>query len=200
MSDFAPKQRPSARSRIARATTSPQNLKRPLHSVIGNRAMQRLLQREGQDEVKDVPYNEFQASVISAVNTLGGAVTADYVPEATDKGKGLLTAMLRIGKRSHRLMPAFDKMVALMNGGKTKPGTLEGTAQLVYIKLQSLPGRSRITCKLVDVETSTVLAAGKHDFDNSPQAMTEAIMHALVQMGVPWVQSKEPYTGSVSDI
>jgi len=36
--------------------------------------------------------------------------------------------------------------------------------------------------------------------EGQEQGMTDTVMHALVQMGVPWMQSKEPYTGSVSDM
>lgn len=199
MSEFARKQRPVSRSRLARTNAPSQNQGRSLHSLIGNRAMQRMLQREGADQKNgEVSFAEFQSSVIQAINTLGGAVTADYV--AQSHSGGLPTAVLRIGKRSHRILPTSEKQVGLMNAGKTKHGTLEGAAQLVYITLQSLPGRSRVTCKVVEVETSVIQSTGKHDFDPSPQGMTDSVMHALVQMGVPWMQSKEPYTGSVSDM
>jgi hypothetical protein len=86
--------------------------------------------------------------------------------------------------------------MSLMQAGTIKSGTLEGAGQLVYINLQSLGDRSRVTCKIVNVETSEIKATGKHDFTSSPQAMTDAVMHALVQMGVPWFPSSEPYLGA----
>jgi len=195
MAEFAPKHLLSTSSQVSRADSPAQSQTRGLSSIIGNQAMQRLLQREAEEQAGVVvTFPEYQSSVIQAVNTLGGAVTPDYVTQSS--AQSLLTAVLRVGKRSHRLMPSMDKQMA---GGNIQPGSLEGTGQLVYIKLQSLPGKSRITCKVVDVETSAIISAGKHDFEPSPQAMTDAVMHAIVQMGVPWTQSKEPYTGSVND-
>lgn len=200
MSEFArPKHRSAAH--INRAHTSSQSQKPSLHSLIGNQAMRRLLQREaavGEQEQKEVTFAEYQSSVIQAVNTLGGAITPDYVGQSGDNH--FMTAILKVGKRSHRLMPTTEKQMGYMKTGKTQSGTIEGAAQIVYISLQSLPGKSRVTCKVVEVETSVIQATGKHDFEPSPQGMSDAVMHALVQMGVPWIQSKEPYSGSVSDI
>jgi hypothetical protein len=199
MSEFARlKARPATRIHSTRTHSSSQNQSASPRSFIGNQAMQRLLQREAAEEQKPVTFAEFQSSVVQATNTLGGAITPDYVGRSGDDH--FMVAVLKVGKRSHRLMPTTDAQMVSMKEGKTKSGTIEGAAQLVYISLQSLPGRSRVTCKVVEVETSVVQSAAKHDFDPSPQGMTDAVMHALVKMGVPWTQSKEPYTGSVSDM
>ncbi len=126
--------------------------------------------------------SHFNDAVISALKQFNKSASSEFT-EVSSKKDDLTRFTLRIS-RDDCLLPNTDLINEAINNNCVKPRSLEGANRLIFGAVQQASGKTRVTTRVVEIETGIIIQTGKGDANGTDRkALENATSRAFNEMG-----------------
>jgi len=125
-----------------------------------------------------LPADSIAKAFQTAFSSRGISITRHHL--AIREEQGLMKFCMRLGRAKNPL-PTREYLDEQSPKGKLKPGSVAGAHYLLLGAVQSPGGPIRVTTRIVSVETSVILSAGKADAGGEG-GLAQAVDSALTQL------------------
>lgn len=120
-----------------------------------------------------------RTGIADAVTATGSAIGPEHVAVNGEADAGPLTYSLRLG-RDGQPLHSGECIVHQFHQGAITPGVEEPASQLMVGMVQHVADRTRVTVRVVDVETGRIEDAGTGDADGTDEAAIDAATSAAI--------------------